>query len=573
MVALPVVAQVASTTADTPLETVDSQMTVQDDQSAIQFSIESDDPDTYSGVISFIATSEQPVEVPLAVFVTTADKSLVKTIVLKSSPDATRWQADFDTATLPNGRYQFQAGYRLFRGAEPVIWNQGYWALVANSAASSHPSVVIPTPEVLPQPTIPEMPAPTVSQPDPIPTSTVPTVAPIDTQVTDFCSRNSITNVQSCLAVEKFRLDPLCRQQGIATIADCATYLQQRYEQPLCQSASVSDAQQCQRYIIDQATKNKFCGDWPQLACATIIGSWYRGVVASFVSLQTSLELSTRPLVNQTIDWNSLISHNSLDVLASAAVADYSQHNPMVRLIALRAGGVIDANQDWQAVWPVGLQLDGDNDGLSDDAEVRYGTKLDAVDSDGDGYLDGEELQHQYNPAGSGKVAVVAGIDQALVSGKTLEQPWTAGLVGDKVAITGVSAFVNGQGLRLAGTGPGLQPITLFIGQPFPIVVTVMTDERGQWDYYLNQPIRDGAYTVYATMITSQGTISTKSKATTVYWRQGQLVSLAQLASEQPVVKGVAYDRFGVTTPLALGLIIAAVIVGSTLVVISWRRW
>ncbi len=573
MVVFPVVAQVTSTGSDTPLETINTQTGVVDDQSTVQFSIESDDPDTYSGMISFIATNEQPIEVPLAVFVTTADKSLVKTIVLKGSPDATRWQADFDTTDLPNGRYQFQVGYRLFRGAEPVIWNQGYWALVANSAATSKPIIVTPTPEVTPQPAPDLAPTPNVTEPEPLPTSTTPAVVPVDTQVTDFCGRNGITNVQSCLAVEKFRLDPLCRQQGIATIADCATYLQQRYEQPLCQSVSASDAKQCQQYIIDQATKNKFCGDWPQLACATIIGSWYRGVVASFVSLQTSLELVTRPLVNQTIDWNSLISHNGLDVLAFASVADFSQHNPMVRLIALHAGGVIDANQDWQAAWPVGLQLDGDNDGLSDDAEVRYGTKLDAVDSDGDGYLDGEELQHQYNPAGSGKVAVVAGIDQALVAGKPLEQPWTSGLVSDKIAITGVSAFVNGQGLRLAGTGPGLQPITLFIGQPFPIIVTVMTDERGQWDYYLNQPIRDGAYTVYATTITSEGAISSKTKPTTVYWRQGQLVSLAQLASEQPVVKGVVYDRFGVTTPLALGLIIAAVIVGSTLVVISWRRW
>lgn len=573
MVVFPVVAQVTSTGSDTPLETINTQTGVVDDQSTVQFSIESDDPDTYSGMISFIATNEQPIEVPLAVFVTTADKSLVKTIVLKGSPDATRWQADFDTTDLPNGRYQFQVGYRLFRGAEPVIWNQGYWALVANSATSIKPIIVTPKPEVTPQPAPETAPIPTVTEPETAPTSTVPVVAPVDTQVTDFCSRNGITNVQSCLAVEKFRLDPLCRQHGEDTIADCATYLQQTYEHSLCQSASASDAKQCNQYIIDQATKNKFCGDWPQLPCATIIGSWYRGVVASFLSLRTSIELITRPLVNQTVDWNSLISRSGLDVLTSASVVDFSGRNPMVRLIPVRASGVIDANQDWQAIWPIGLQFDGDNDGLSDDAEVRYGTKLDVVDSDGDGYLDGEELQHQYNPAGTGKAAVVAGIDQALVSGQVIEQPWTSGIASDKVAITGVSAFVNGEGLRLAGTGPGLQPITLFIGQPFPIVVTVMTDERGQWDYYLNQPIRDGAYTIYATTITSQGTISTKSKPSTFYWRQGQLVSLMQLANEQPVVKGVAYDRFGVTTPLALGLIIAGIIVGSTLVVISWRRW
>ena len=49
--------------------------------------------------------------------------------------------------------------------------------------------------------------------------------------------------------------------------------------------------------------------------------------------------------------------------------------------------------------------MDTDNDGLSDYDEVKnFLTDPLASDSDGDGYLDGEEVKAGYNPRGSGKL-------------------------------------------------------------------------------------------------------------------------------------------------------------------------
>lgn len=47
---------------------------------------------------------------------------------------------------------------------------------------------------------------------------------------------------------------------------------------------------------------------------------------------------------------------------------------------------------------------DNDKDGLTNEQEVQYGTQFDNPDSDGDGYLDGEEVSHGYNPLGVGKL-------------------------------------------------------------------------------------------------------------------------------------------------------------------------
>lgn len=48
--------------------------------------------------------------------------------------------------------------------------------------------------------------------------------------------------------------------------------------------------------------------------------------------------------------------------------------------------------------------LDSDNDGLSDQEEVLYGTDPQNPDSDGDGYNDGQEVSNGYNPLGEGEL-------------------------------------------------------------------------------------------------------------------------------------------------------------------------
>ncbi len=53
---------------------------------------------------------------------------------------------------------------------------------------------------------------------------------------------------------------------------------------------------------------------------------------------------------------------------------------------------------------PAPTSQDADEDGLTDEQEVEYGTDSANPDSDGDGYLDGSEVDAGYNPLGSGRL-------------------------------------------------------------------------------------------------------------------------------------------------------------------------
>jgi hypothetical protein len=46
--------------------------------------------------------------------------------------------------------------------------------------------------------------------------------------------------------------------------------------------------------------------------------------------------------------------------------------------------------------------LDADNDGLTNEKEIKYGTDLNNPDTDSDGFLDGDEVNKGFNPKGDG---------------------------------------------------------------------------------------------------------------------------------------------------------------------------
>jgi hypothetical protein len=53
----------------------------------------------------------------------------------------------------------------------------------------------------------------------------------------------------------------------------------------------------------------------------------------------------------------------------------------------------------------VGAEVDSDDDGLSDLKEIHiYGTDFENIDTDGDGYIDGDEVKNGYDPLSSGKI-------------------------------------------------------------------------------------------------------------------------------------------------------------------------
>ncbi len=74
---------------------------------------------------------------------------------------------------------------------------------------------------------------------------------------------------------------------------------------------------------------------------------------------------------------------------------------------AIKKFGIGISNADIAKILPADYNLGGsdtDGDGLSDAAEIAFGTKKDNADSDGDGYNDKQEITGGFNPMGAGKL-------------------------------------------------------------------------------------------------------------------------------------------------------------------------
>jgi hypothetical protein len=208
---------------------------------------------------------------------------------------------------------------------------------------------------------------------------------------------------------------------------------------------------------------------------------------------------------------------------------------------------------------------------LTDDAELRYGTKKDQSDTDGDSYLDGDEVQHGFSPLGTGPlVAPLEAVDSLLYSGRSWQQPLQSGDVDTHLAITSIKPFANGKGVVISGQAQTLQTVTLFLyGSQIPLVVSVRADEQGAWTYYISQPLVSGRYTVYAAQMTKEGLVMGKSSPATLYIKNGQPVTPAVFVQEQPKVLGI--DFISSQSPSLLLMIIAGVIVaGGLLFFIGW---
>lgn len=160
------------------------------------------------------------------------------------------------------------------------------------------------------------------------------------------------------------------------------------------------------------------------------------------------------------------------------------------------------------------LRIDSDGDGLPDHEELRIGTDPFSADTDGDGYLDGDEVANGYDPL---KPTNEEGVDKIV-----FEEPKNKGIENglyrvEEIKIKEEKKIDNGieidkNLLEITGKALPNSFITLYIYSS-PLVVTVKTDEDGNWSYLLDKELEDGKHQVYAAVTDNTGKITSKSKA------------------------------------------------------------
>jgi len=161
------------------------------------------------------------------------------------------------------------------------------------------------------------------------------------------------------------------------------------------------------------------------------------------------------------------------------------------------------------------LSRDSDNDGLSDEDEIRLKTDPFNPDTDNDGFLDGSEYLAGYDPLKPGPADKIIYQNPQNVLPKKAEIYQVEKI--EKIILS------PGQiGLKFRGKGLANSFVTLFIFST-PIIVAVKTDNNGNWEYTLDKPLTDGEHRVYATLTNNRGEIEARSE-TFVFVKSGEKI-------------------------------------------------
>lgn len=184
------------------------------------------------------------------------------------------------------------------------------------------------------------------------------------------------------------------------------------------------------------------------------------------------------------------------------------------------------------------LLQDTDSDGVSDYDEVTiFATDPTVADTDADGVIDGLEIEGGYDP-----------LDSAPRRALVYESPKESGVERSDILAIHSFTSVKQDEIESADTanekdedrliahveGKALPNsfVTLYIYST-PIVVTVKTDQDGNWEYTFDKELEDGEHTVYVGITDNSGQIVAKS-APYRFIKEAQAVTpIAQAAVDE----------------------------------------
>ncbi|NTW22517.1 hypothetical protein HGA34_03170 [Candidatus Falkowbacteria bacterium] len=485
------------------------------------------------------------------------------------------WQYKWDTTALPNGSYNILAvGYD--EQGNKFYSNSTLKIYIINKAAfevtaSATPKVATATPvvdkveivakeqikidttavnkpveavKVPVEPTV-TVPAKPVTAPTAV---TEKSVAPSAPARQNNTSTSQVSVIEKPAIYEaKQNTSAICQDLGIFDAQYCDLYRFSRIALQACHDEKLSSKEECISMIRSKFGEPAICKQMTAEKCSQL----FNNVIVDKFIPQAQLDFASqalRGLVGKSIEFVSdqkspaatsskseiFISEKGGYTQLEGALEDailpvspFSKRQGKVGVVVLATAS--DGQESEPGVSAV-LSIDSDSDGLSDDIESRLGTDADKADSDGDSFSDGDEVKTGHNPLGTGMLAgKLQPAEQALLNKATFEQPKTAGKFDSdllKVEKVEIKSDASSSGVvKLEGKALPNQVFSLFIYSSLPIIVTVKTDQAGNWSYSLDKSLTDGKHEAYVVLNDEQGKIESKSAPFSFFVSEARAVS------------------------------------------------
>ena len=215
--------------------------------------------------------------------------------------------------------------------------------------------------------------------------------------------------------------------------------------------------------------------------------------------------------------------------------------------------------------------LDSDRDGVSNDEEKQLGSNPNNPDTDGDGFMDGDEIKNGFDPL---KFSPGDKRDKVV-----FQTPKEQGDVKTEFKVDSAEMKKNQAGadiIKLSGKALPDRFVTIYIYSNDPIIVKIKTNANGDWSYDLDKGLENGSHEVYVAITDNTGKITAKSSPLG-FIKTAQAVEVVSAAGESE--KRVAQKIESPTTSslnnsmyFSLGLIVMILIVALMLLGITVRK-
>ncbi len=342
------------------------------------------------------------------------------------------------------------------------------------------------------------------------------------------CTIQGFDNEQDCETYLNKKHMPIeCQDAGVTTRNECDKIMFKKFGPPECKIAGIDDEIECEVFLLNKYAPKVKCENLEDWQCENFIKDRHLGNIVAKQNKFQNIRERQQEITEKSIK----VSELENDIINEENSVSILNKDVGLKIMSAQENLVLNEEDSLVQTSPIVIMIDSDGDGLPDDIEKRIGTDPYKADSDGDGFDDLTEIKNGYNPKGEGSLkSEITGIEKAIIENQILEHPKTNGEVDENLDINNISNAKDNEGNEtsgyvLSGSSKPNSIATIYIYSDLPVVVTVKTDEYGNWKYELKESLVDGEHEAYVVINDNTGKVLNKSNPINFFIKEAKAVS------------------------------------------------